>query len=271
VPDWVACADCGTAYDAAQITFCPRCGATAVRPRTPSAANPAGTSRRDPARMRLQLGGIVLLVIGLLATANSGYLLLAPGLAQETVYKVAAAQTNVTGGTVALHLTDAGRAVAGARVWAVGEDGRTLLNGTTDADGRLSATLKGAPAGQLHVAAGNLTWTRRVVAFQGSTLDVALDTRDPVDSPEALGVSQYVTTVLVASTGLSLLLALGGLAAVLVRWRGLALGGPLPMVALAVLFALLFLSVGGLVLLLLLGGPYALILSGRAAFRRRLP
>ncbi|MFO1532233.1 MAG: hypothetical protein ABR562_00820 [Thermoplasmatota archaeon] len=263
---WAVCAECNTRYDARTLAFCPRCGGTA---RAGSDATPGPGGRRDPARMRLQLGGVLLLILGGLFLAAATTALMNPGATERQVFLFGLGQDeSFQGGEVAVRVLDDGLPVPGANV-TMQAGNRTLAAGATDLDGRFNATLRGSIAVNVTVTRGTESWLRQVLAPQGVTATVAIDlAHDAASSDRVVGAQGLALTTMLALLVLSLLLSVGGLAAVLVRWRGLALAGPLPVVALAALLVLLYFSIGPLLFLAMLGAPYALVVSGRSAFRR---
>jgi hypothetical protein len=257
----VACAECGNRYEAS-LGFCPRCGGTA---RGETANTPA--SPRNPARMRLQLGGLLLLLVGLLFLAGPLAILADPSPTERQMHDWwTAAQEGgqLQGGDVALVLMRDGNPVAGANV-TVTAGNRTLATGQTDQAGHFNASLGPFVAVTLHVDGAFRRDALSIVPGAATTvrLDVAID---PAESEAVTGIEGFVTGVVVTILLLSLLLALGGLSALLVRWRGLALAGPLPTLAVVLLGTLIFLNAGTLALLAILAVPYALVVSGRAAF-----
>lgn len=275
-PDWVVCAECNTRYETRAFGFCPRCGATSRRAAS-APIGPGGPTRRDPARMRLQLGGVLLILVGGFFLTGAAASFLDPSGSEAQLYAWSAAQnsTDVAPSPIVLHLTDGTAPVAGAIV-TLQAGNELVANGTTDANGRFEATLTRHTAARLNVTHDNRTWVRLMLAPSGQSVEVRIDVAsDPLVSDRVAGARGLATGVAVSALVLSLGMVLGGLAAVLARWRGLALVGPLPVLVLSLILVALVMSAGpavmmsSLVILSLVGVPYALVLSGRSAFRRR--
>ena len=272
MPDWVVCAECHTRYEATQFSFCTRCGSTA-RAGSGAPVPVSPLRRRDPARMRLQLGGVLLLAVGLVFVGSAVLLFMNPAWSQGTSFDQlgqSPADPTAPAGDIQVHVTDSGVDLRGANV-SVTAGNRTVATGTTGADGRYNATLTGSFAVNVTVQAGNGTWVRRALAPHGFVVPVDVDIgRDARSTDRVAGPEELFLVTGIAWLVMSLLMVLGGLAAVLVRWRGLALGGPLPTVAFVLWLAVLLFQAGIAILLpiVLVVMPYALVVSGRSAFRR---
>jgi len=275
-PEWVVCAECNTRYETRAFGFCPRCGATA-RLASSAPVGPGGPTRRDPARMRLQLGGVLLILVGGFFLTGAAASFLDPGSSEAQLYAWSAAQnsTDVAPSTILLHVTQGSTPIQGANVSLVA-GGHEVARGTTDREGRFNATLSGYVAARINVTHNGGTWVRLLLAPSGQPVTVTIDVATDAQVTErVIGARGLATGVATSALVLSLGMVLGGLAAVLARWRGLALVGPLPVLVLSLLLVALVISAGpavmmsSLVILSLVGIPYALVLSGRSAFRRR--
>lgn len=268
MPGWVVCAECNTRYETEALGFCPRCGSRAKEGESPVAT--VGPIRRDPARMRLQLGGVLLLLMGLLFLVAVVVTMLNPAWSETQSFAYWSGpqeDMNATAGTIIVLATDAGKPLVGANV-TISSGNRTVASGVTDPAGRYELQLRGYIAVNLTLASGGNSWTRHVLAPSGSTIEVHVDVTDAAVSDRVEGPDNLLVATTVAGFTMTILLALGGLAAVLVKWRGLALAGPIPMVAFLALLIVPF-GMAGLFFFALVGTPYALVVSGRSAFPRR--
>lgn len=267
--EWTVCAECGNRYESPPYSFCPKCGSTArAGPSQPGGVRP--TARRDPARMRVQLGGIVLLTVAALSLASTLTLLANPESAQRVLFDTSMESAGGPvgeGGAVHVRLVQDGAPVAGANVTYAGANG-TFLAGRTDAGGWHNATLGTRWAAVVNVTWMDRSWTREVLAPGGVVTQLQVDAAEPARVARVVGGESLWQAGLATATVLAGLMALGGLAAVLVRWRGLALAGPLPVLALLVLL-LAASPQGGLLLAALVAVPYVLVATGGSAFRRR--
>lgn len=268
---WVACGECGTRYDSATFTFCPRCGSTRSSPAgAAGSAAPSGpaTAAASPHARRLQAAGVVLLLLGLLAAGLAGYAL-GPGYAELEATSgalVATQSEGIPGGIVhVLILRDGEPAAANLTFEAMG---RTVATAATDGAGRANLTLGSHPAGLLIVAAGGQNLTRNLFVLEGGVLDVRVDVaRDAAHDPTWLGLDLVLQVGLWTFLALGALLALAGTAALLRRARWMAYLGPVPALALTLFAASGGLSLGVWAIAATLGGAYAIILASRSAFR----
>jgi hypothetical protein len=279
----VQCPECGNRYDAGALGhpagFCTRCGANAPAP----GAFPAGTAapaapipNDGGARRRAQAGGILLVAIGALFLLGSCAGLLVPASDFEQALQPALANLGASslpaGALHLLVLEDGSPVAANVSLLAAGTSHWT--NATTSPSGWWNVSLERYPAANLTVAKGNLTLQRHVLALAGQNQTVVLDLkRDaPVDG-HWIGlqpVLQLLKGFLVAMAVAAALMLAGGVCAASLRLQGLAVGGPIPLLAFMLLVAVATLNVGMLVLLLLQATGLALVASGRRAFHRRL-
>ncbi|MEK6985603.1 MAG: hypothetical protein AABX89_04390 [Candidatus Thermoplasmatota archaeon] len=265
VQGWVACGECSTRYDSATFTFCPRCGS--VRS-TAIATTLGAVPQRPPAPLdrRLQLGGALLLALGLLAGSLAGYAL-GPGFSdvEASVGDLLLSQPGaIPGGTLSLRTLVDGVPTPANLTLLTG--GLPFANLTSDGSGWANVTLGSNGAVEVRAEAANRTVVRRILVLEGTSASLVLDlARDPTDAPWH-GLSLALNTGLGALAVAAALLAFGGIAALARRLRWLAYLGPLPALALG-LFLALGAGVGGLAVAAMLGVAYGLVITGRSGFR----
>ncbi|MHB1261063.1 MAG: hypothetical protein ACYC2H_05035 [Thermoplasmatota archaeon] len=255
----VDCSECGTHYDSQEHPFCPRCGSTAHRASVPGAL--ASARRNDPARRRVQASGAVLLAIGMLfLIASLASALVPQQRAAESVVDTLAAQP---GGRLVIDWPTA----EPATLELVARNGTVLANATVEA-GHYEANASLAVIA-VRSTQGNASWNQTVVVMAGDTLRLALPA-DPPAGPQPVVFSPLFSQILsvarYVSVGLALVLCIGGLCALFLRWWPIAAVGAIVGILLG-----LFAMVGFLVLGLLFAIPFAicgiLILRGRRQFR----
>jgi hypothetical protein len=268
---WAQCAECGTRYETRATGFCPRCGSTQRRADAPGQPAATAPARRDPARRRVQVGGLLLAVFGFLIVAGSGTVLWKAGEIDDQLQQTLARERlEVPGGELRLRVLADGvptqANVTLSRFW-----GPAFSNRTTDAQGALNLTLGDNGAFNLTVRAAGREVTRPVLVLSGLTEEAAVDVvRDPATGPW-IGLEPLVrlTRILmgaILASAAAMLLA--GVCAMAVRLYPLAVAGPVPILAITLIVTVASLSVGLLVLLAILATALGLIVSGRAAFRR---
>ncbi|MGB0652150.1 MAG: hypothetical protein ACPGQL_03025 [Thermoplasmatota archaeon] len=245
--DRVDCAECGERYDSAEFTFCPRCGGTGARPAgaKPTTAGGVGAAptmmdiQRSVARRRVQRGGIILVAMG---AATAAMLIASLFLVETQLDASLDALATQAGGDLEIQvLGPAGDPAVGVNVTLLDMEGSALANGTTGAGGWWNTT---APQAGVNVTALD-TW-QRAFALGGQTLPVTLDaTATPDDawiSDGALvtGLRIYMVVLL----AMTLFVVGGGIAALRLKGRRLAVSGafmgsiPAVLMALATLGAL---------------------------------
>ncbi len=269
---WVACGECGTRYDTATFGFCPRCGSvrrSGVLPAASSAPGARAPRASSPVHQRrLQAGGAILLLVGVIALALAAYSL-GPGLAdvEQGVGALLSSQPdNVPGGTLALQTLLDGQPVAANVTLIAG--GMVVGHAGTDLTGWSNTSLGSHGAVHVTVRAANRTLERNVLVVDGTTVALRLDVAtDPADDPAWHGLGSALQAGLGLLAALALLLAAGGLAALLRRLRWLALLGPVPSLALALLVATGGGSLGAWAIIGTLAAAFALVVVGRSAFR----
>ncbi len=259
VSELVDCSECGTHYDSQEHPFCPRCGSTAQRASVPGAL--ASARRNDPARRRVQASGAVLLAIGMLfLVASLASALVPQQRAAESVVDTLAAQP---GGRLVVDWPSP----EAASLMLVARDGTVLANETVEG-GHYETNVSRAVV-EVRSTQGTASWNQTVVVMTGDALQLTLPPNPPagpqpvVFSPlfsQVLAVARYV------SVGLALVLCIGGLCALLLRWWPIAAVGAIVGILLGI-----FAMVGFLVLGLLFAIPFVicgiLILRGRRQFR----
>ncbi|MES2154004.1 MAG: Ig-like domain-containing protein [bacterium] len=277
MPRWVPCAECGNRYDADTTAFCPRCGST-IRGKDPEVRVPVLAN--DPRRRRAQMGGAILLFMGLAFFGLWGYGLASAGFHPEGSIDSFVGLTGdspIPAGDLHLQILDNGTAVPNATVALALPSGVAFKSGITDDNGWFNVTLDRQAAVNITVHAGNITLERRAFVVWPASEEVHLDVADPARSTAWLGLQEFnqmALVVLMVSGVAFLLMAVGGGAALALRTPNLAVAAPMPTVVLTGLLFLWTLLVGvfyvGIVLLLALQvTAIVMVASGRSAFRKR--
>ncbi len=166
------------------------------------------------------------------------------------------------GGEMHLQLLDAGVPIANATVAVHTVTGEAVANATTDAGGWANVTLPEHAAVNVTITHAGQEWRRQVLALdvQEVIVDVA---EDPMETERWIGVDSLLTATRVLSgvfAVMALLVVVGGIAALRLRYRHFATAGAFLGLVPA---ALLFLATLGLlpaVATILLGGVVALLL-----------
>jgi hypothetical protein len=269
VPRWVPCAECGNRYDADVVGFCTRCGST-LRGKDPEVRVPV--LAHDPRRRRVQMGGAILLFLGLAVAGVAVFfaLLRGPDLSEMLVDVVGG--SDVAGGHLNVHVVDAGQPVRNATIVIRDPGGVSLGLGATVENGWFNTTLA-RPAADLNITVGQAAFHRRAFVLSAQEQTVEVDVaRDPLDQPGWSGLESFSGYGLYIAGGVlltGLLAALAGAAALALRAQDFAVAGPVPLVLVTGFLLFFFGEVG---LLLILGMEVLAMLmvaSGRAAFRRR--
>lgn len=278
VPRWVPCAECGNRYDADAMRFCSRCGST-VQGKDPEARVPVLAN--DPRRRRAQMGGAILLFMGLGIFAVWGWGLMMAGFDAEDDIEGFVGLTGdspIPAGDLHVRALANGTPLPGADVRLRLPSGADYLQGTTDAHGWYNVSLARQAAVTIHVSLGNDSVERRAFVVWPSLEELRIDVlRDEPHASGRVGLEQFsalVVVVLVFIGLASLLMATGGAAALALRLPNLAIAAPIPgLVATTILFLWTILvgafEVGVLALLALQIAAIAMIASGRGVFRRR--
>jgi hypothetical protein len=219
----------------------------------------------------VQLGGILLTTLGALGVISS---LLVAGLSfQETLGKVLEAQGDapLPGGQLNIRVLDNGTPAA-ASVRISTPLGVSLGSNQTHA-GWANLTLGRHAIVNITVTSGSHVLQRHAFVTKGQQQNLTLDVaRDAPQDPRWVGLDELfgLLRIVVIVFGVICLLLLGsGIAALAVRFGPLAVGGPLPALALALYIMVATLNVGALVVLALLVVGTGFVYSGRAAFRQR--
>jgi hypothetical protein len=255
VSDLVTCAECGSHYDSERDAFCPRCGSTAKGKILPAAL--AVARRNDPGRRRVQVSGVVLLIIGLLflgstvaeAVLSKGQL---PG-------EYADLMADQAGGTL---VVDANGTAFMVTVLTM--EGRELANRSSSGEPVEIEVAKHAGV-RLQLQVGNATTNATAVVLPGDRLEVDAST---VREGQALsGSSLQVIGKVAIGFGMffALLLAGGGLAALRLRWFPLAATAAI-LGALVGVFALFFFLTAGLLFAVPFGFAAYFVLRGKRHF-----
>ncbi len=278
VPRWVPCAECGSRYDADTTTFCPRCGST-IHGKDPEVRVPVLAN--DPRRRRAQMGGAILLFMGLAFFAIWGYGLVSAGFHPEGSIDGFVGLTGsspIPAGELHIRVVRDGVAIENATVVLALPSGLPFKSGATNHAGWYNASLERQAAVNITIHAGNVTLERRAFVVWPASEEVLLDVaRDPARSTEWLGLQEFnqlAVVGLILSGATFLLMAVGGGAALALRLPNLAVGAPVPAIVLTSLLFVWTLLVGvfyiGIVLLLALQmTAIVMVASGRSAFRRR--
>jgi len=278
VPRWVPCAECGNRYDTETTTFCPRCGST-LQGKDPEVRVPVLAN--DPRRRRAQMGGAILLFMGLAFFAIWAYGLVSAGYHPEGSIDSFVGLTGdspIPAGDLHLQVLHNGTPVPGANVHLRLPSGVAFRDGNTDSAGWYNTTLERQAAINITVQAHNLTLERRAFVVWPNSEEVRLDVgRDAPHDAAWLGLEQFnqlAVLFLMAIGAASLLMAGGGAAALALRFPAFAVIAPLPSIIVTSLLFLWTLLVGvfyiGIVLLLAMQvTAFAMVASGRGSFRRK--
>lgn len=256
--DLVTCKECGTRYDTTH-GFCSRCGSTARGPVTPAVL--AVAQRRDPGRRRVQAAGVLLLAVGgLFLTSTLVTLVMSDGdLPPEYIGFF----DDQAGGM--LVLTAANGTTYDALVSTM--DGTPLANASGQS-GDLGVDLTDHAAVRVQVASGGETHNATVVVFAGDTVRLLVDDLGDGDviASDAVGtINRVATGIAVVFT---IVLALGGLAALLLRAWPLAATAAVLGAFVGVFSLFLFLQTG-LLFAIPFGFAAFFILRGRRYFARQ--
>lgn len=207
----MTCAECGTRYDSDRDAFCPRCGSLARGAVVPGAVQVA--RRNDPARRRVQASGALLLVVGGLFLVSSLVGLAVP--VEEVSQQFVEPMADQAGGELVL-LPGADRTPFDVTVTTV--DGDPVANATAQTD---PVTVPLAKHAAVHVVVRQATQANATafdaVVLPGDRLRVQVG---EVQSGDVAIGPTLRTTVQVGRyvfIGLALLLAGGGLCALLLR------------------------------------------------------
>ena len=255
--DEVDCPECGARYDSDGNAFCPRCGSERKAPARD--ATLASAERTQPGRRRVQAGGLILAVLGGLAALQFliGAIVPAdPDPATLEMLSDVGFFRDLPGGEVVLLMppgsvgnytleTLDGNATTG-----------TAMNGTT-------LSLESAFM-NLTVAFDGREYVRMLYVPQGEHEAVRFE--DDGDSWVSAGAPSALRGIAAFMAFFALLVVVGGVCAVRLRQRRLAIMA----IALAALPGLILLFLAppvGLLLLALPGVAAYLILSGRQHFR----
>lgn len=252
------CIECHATFDE-KLGFCPRCGG-----QKRMAAAPA---RTDAARRRIQMAGLLHVVLGGFLLVISGILVASVVLAPDALLDQLGTQSSqgLRGGTLDLNLTQAGAPwVTDVRIYS----GSGLLLHEVQSDATGHVVLNVTEAAIRIVVLGPPEINATAFVLEGSHLRLDLAAEGPAPSPwqgaqELMAVTQGLAWAMLAA---GILLFASGVAAVRVRYYGLALGGALPIAVLAGLLALATLNIGSLLAFGLLVASLAIIVKGRRAF-----
>lgn len=207
--------------------------------------------------MHVVLGGFILLLTGFLA------LQIADVSPAEREEMASGAQGFIPGGTVFLTVTDNGTDVpARISVYHADTFAREVeTNGTTPVD------LDWAAA-RLQVVAEGHSANVTVFVLDGQSLNVTLDLA-ATPPPAWLGmdaVFDFLRVLVYAVLAIGALLTASGIAAMMVRGYGLAIGGPLPAVVLSGLLAVTLLNPGTFLVFAMFLVSITLLVRGRRVF-----
>ncbi len=188
------------------------------------------------------------------------------------------------GGDLELTFTDGGAPLAGARVEATAGNGSLVASGVTDANGTWDVREVAeamvqvhvyAPSGIANESAGDgppgskeAVWAGRFVSFPLSTLHTTIDVAEPsqaetITFAEMPGAFTGYLGFLVAFAALMLA---GGIAAIRLRWKGLAQAGAVAGVIPGLLFLVATPSIISVLVAGLLGYAAWAIVQGRDVF-----
>jgi hypothetical protein len=266
--DTVDCAECGNRYDSQANPFCPKCGSTKTGAPLPGAV--AAGTRIDPRRRRVQLAGVILMVMGLFFLAGTLMGAIFPAASQpDQLYEAAAtfAPPPGTGGALDVDFLQNGTPIQNATF---------TVAPLTNSSARVAVPLT---AGHAHVNVlpasftnatlrqGNRTWVVRLYVTAGNTAVLRYDTQDAQRpawaSWDHTAQNRYI------AMGLSAYLALvvwGGICALRLRRRGWAIAGAILMLIPAAIILPAFLSLIMILYAALIVWALVLILRGKPYF-----
>ncbi|MEA3191583.1 MAG: hypothetical protein QOD77_2165 [Thermoplasmata archaeon] len=269
---WVSCAECAARYDTQATTFCPRCGST-LRGRADAELAPL--SRDDPRRRRVQMGGAILLLVGLaIALLVGAQMVWGPTLVDAVEQQIdARGDQPLAAGELHVQLVRDGHPAAGHLVALLLPSGQAYLQGNTTGAGWYNVSLGRQAAVTIVVHEGNRTLERRAFVPWSVREEVRLDLRrDPDAAATRVGLQdlEVVTPILYGSLLLgACLTAVGGAAALGLRGPTVAVAAPLPIAVATLLWFLFTYEPGMLALLGLQVAAIWMVASGRSSFRRR--
>ncbi len=218
------CTECGARYDSSQNPFCPRCGSLETRSEAVAVAQ---AERSEPLRRRVQAMGVVLMVFGLIFGASMIFVAFQARPLMEGNMETLGG--GVAGGALNVSLRDGDAGVQNASVVIFSLDSKELLNQSTGIDGSVRFPSLEEAAVRVLVSHNNDSWERNVfVLAGGGDVRLTLDTTDASDDASWVGLDTVVTAVrifAVVGTVCFLLAILGGLAALRLRYHGLATAG----------------------------------------------
>lgn len=269
---WVSCAECAARYDTQATLFCPRCGST-LRGRADAELAPL--ARDDPRRRRVQMGGAILLLVGLaIGLLVATQLLWGPTLVDAVERQIASrGDQPIAAGDLHVQILRAGAPAVGHPVTVLLPSGAPYLRGNTTAGGWFNASLGRQAAVTVTVQDANRTFERRAFVPWSVLEEVRLDLeRDPDAVPTRIGLQELegLTPILYGTLlAGAALTTLGGGAALGLRGPTLAVAAPIPIAVATLLWFLFTYEPGMLALLGLQVVAIWMVASGRSSFRPR--
>ena len=260
VSDLVVCGQCGTRYDSDQNAFCPRCGSTAKGKVLPAALQVA--RRNDPGRRRVQASGALLLIVGVLFLAFALVSFATP--TQELTRNFVEPMSDRPGGELRIEPPADGSAFD---VVVTTPAGLAIANATNQTGPVVVASPEHASL-VVNVTHAGTTRSFHAIVIEGETLSVAADgpaNGDVVVSPLLETTAEASRIVFLV---LAVLLAGGGLCALMLRAWGLAAAAAIAGALLGAI-ALLGFLVSGLLFAVPFGFAAYFILGGRRHFAKK--
>lgn len=265
--DRVTCAECQENYDSDAMPFCPRCGSTKSTPGVLSGAR-ATAAARDPRRRRVQIGGVMLTILGGLGVVM---FILSAVLAGQLMTDIAGdVLVGLPGGELEVRVLDNGTAVPNATVQILHQNGTILHEDRTEASGWSNVTALDEALVDVRVLTPEGNWTRTVIVLQGSDDQLIIDVaEDPTTSPDWVGAAELVRTLRITAVVFSvasLMVLAAGISALRLRNRGLAITGAVVGLIPALLLFVVTLAVGALLMVLSLTVALYMVVAGRHQF-----
>lgn len=220
----VQCAECSRQYDSDEHPFCPRCGSLG---KSDAVATTASTisRRHDPKRRRAQLAGVILAVLG----SITGILFLATAILAPSLVPVTLPSFEMQdGGHLTVQVQDETGPLDEVSVVVNNLAGEQLASGFT-INGSTTFALPQAGV-QVVVSQGGENWTWNVLSLNQTQdhIQLSADLSKPAGDHGWVGADTFVQGSRILAgifTVISLFTLLGGIQAIRLRNKGIALAG----------------------------------------------
>jgi hypothetical protein len=259
----VDCSECGNRYDSDTQAFCPRCGSVGSN----KVAGIVAAVRFEPGRRRAQVGGLVLIVTAATMLVLYGMVLATAGtlVADQSL----ALLQDQPGGELEIWV-DGYVPADGSGTFAVAtRAGFGLANGTLDASGGAHVPELSSASVNVTITTHNGTWNREVLVLRGDTQNVTVIPGVSATSGQ-LGTDALAgpVRIMVAFFMLvSLFVVLGGVSAVRLRNKNVAIGAAIVGIMPILILAVAVPNIGTMLLLLVMALALGFIVAGRSHFR----